>query len=206
MQRFDALMPALLLDVAKPTPDDLGSVFSKKFEFLVLEIGFGGGEHLTHQAKSYPENGYIGVEPFVNSMAKALRTIENNSLENIRLYDDDAVELLDWMPDGSVDRVDLLYPDPWPKMRHWKRRFVNQRNLDRIARVLKNGGKFHFASDIASYINWTLQHCERHPDFEWQAETAADWDSSYNNWIQTRYEAKAVREGRKPCYLRFERK
>ena len=106
-----------------------------------------------------------GVEPFVNSMAKALRQIEEHNLENVRLYDDDAVNILDWLPPSSVDRIDLLYPDPWPKTRHWKRRFVNQKNLNRFSKVLTPTGTFHFASDIESYVNWTLQHCDRHANF-----------------------------------------
>jgi len=198
-------MPDLRLDVATPCPDDIGELFAGSGEQIVLEIGFGGGEHLIHQARTNPQSRYIGVEPFVNSMAKALRSIEEFKLENIRLYEEDAVELLDWLPQGSIDRIDLLYPDPWPKLRHWKRRFVSQKNLDRFARVLKVGGKFHFASDIDTYINWTLQHCHQHQAFTWVANSADDWHNSYNNWVQTRYEAKAVREGRRPCYLRFER-
>ncbi len=204
-QRFEEFFPTLRLDPTSPAPASAGEFFSHQPEQVILEIGFGGGEHILHQATTNPQNGYIGVEPFVNSMAKALRTIEDNEIGNIRLYDEDAVEILDWLPEESIDRIDLLYPDPWPKMRHWKRRFVNQKNLDRFARVLKPCGVFHFASDIDTYINWTLQHCDEHPAFDWQASSAQDWHTPYENWIRTRYEAKAIREGRTPCYLRFER-
>lgn len=204
--RNTELLPKLRFDVAAKPINELTDAFPSLPENIILEIGFGGGEHLIHQATSLPGNGYIGVEPFINSMAKALGAIEDNKLENIRLYDEDAVELLDWLPEGSIDRIDLLYPDPWPKKRHWKRRFVNQKNLTRFARVLKPGAAFHFASDIDTYINWTLHHCEQHPAFEWQAESAADWHTPYPNWIRTRYEAKAIREGRAPCYLRFQRR
>jgi len=200
---IDDFLPKLHLDIQKPVLDSLISVFSHKPEKLVLEIGFGGGEHLVHQATHNSKTGYIGVEPFVNSMAKALVLIDENQIENIRLYNEDATELLDWLPEACLDQVDLLYPDPWPKKRHWKRRFVNQKNLTRIARVLKRGGKFHFVSDIDTYINWTLNHCNRHAAYEWQAETADDWHEPYHNWIRTRYEAKAIREERTPCYLRF---
>lgn len=196
-------MPKLRLDIDTRPPDHLSTLFPHTPARIILEIGFGGGEHLVHQALSNPQDAYLGVEPFVNSMAKALRAIGKENIENIRMYDEDAVELLDWLPDNSLDRIDLLYPDPWPKRRHWKRRFVNSVNLTRFARVLKPGGKFHFSSDIESYINWTLQHCDRHPAFEWQAHSARDWHAPYDNWIRTRYEAKAVREGRSPCYLRF---
>lgn len=199
------LLPKLRFDVSAKPLNDLKGVYPFSPEKIILEIGFGGGEHLIHQASCHPNHAYIGVEPFVNSMAKALGAIEDGGIENIRLYDEDAVELLDWLPENSIDRIDLLYPDPWPKKRHWKRRFVNEKNLTRFTRVLKPLGIFHFASDIETYINWTLQHCEKHPNFEWQADTAEDWHIPYENWTRTRYEAKAIRDGRTPCYLRFER-
>lgn len=198
-------MPVLRLDPHLDAPETASDIFSFDPIRIVAEIGFGGGEHLVHQAASNPDIGYIGIEPFVNSMAKALREIESRGLKNIKLYDEDAVEILDWLPPSSLDHVDLLYPDPWPKMRHWKRRFVNEKNLDRLARVLKPGATFHFASDIDSYVNWTLNHCSRHLSFNWIANSAQDWREPYKNWIRTRYEAKAIREGRAPCYLRFER-
>ncbi len=206
VERFEHLLPKLRLDPKSPRISRIETVFSHQPEYVILEIGFGGGEHLIHQAKTNPTNGYIGVEPFVNSMAKALAEIENHGLQNIRLYDEDAVEILDWLPDASIDRVDLLYPDPWPKKRHWKRRFVNSSNLDRIARVLKSGGLFHFASDIDTYVEWTLAHCDEHEAFGNLAPTQAEQSMPYPNWVRTRYEAKAIREGRTPNYLRFGRK
>ncbi|MGQ3293797.1 MAG: tRNA (guanine(46)-N(7))-methyltransferase TrmB, partial [Shinella sp.] len=120
-------------------------------------------------------------------------------------YDDDATELLDWLPAASIDQIDLLYPDPWPKKKHWKRRFVSRVNLDRFARVLKPGGLFCFASDIDTYVNWTLMHCGAHPAFVWTAENAADWLTPFAGWPGTRYEAKAKREGRESAYLTFRR-
>jgi tRNA (guanine-N7-)-methyltransferase len=129
--------------------------------------------------------------------------LDRRPLDNILVYDDDATRLLDWLPPASLCGIDLFYPDPWPKKRHWKRRFVNAANLDRFARVLRPGGTFRFDSDIDSYVNWTLLHCRAHPAFEWQAETAADWRDPYEGWSGTRYEAKAVQEGRRPAYLRF---
>jgi len=202
---LDEFLPQLKLDVNAPAPENLSDAFAHAPEKIILEIGFGGGEHLKHQAMSNPDMGFIGVEPFVNSMAKALTAIKENGIANIRLYPEDATELLDWLPENSIDRIDLLYPDPWPKKKHWKRRFVNQKNLTRFARVLKPSGLFHFASDIDTYINWTLNHCDRHASFKWLAQVADDWYLPYENWIQTRYEAKAIRENRVPCYLRFER-
>ena len=201
---YDQFLPELLIDIKQAPVRDIRTLFPHMPAQIIMEIGFGAGEHLIHQAKTCPEYGFIGVEPFVNSMAKALWAIEKENLANIRLYNEDAVELLDWLPEGSLDRIDLLYPDPWPKKRHWKRRFVNRKNLTRIARSLKSGGRFHFASDIDSYINWTLQHCHAHPDFKWLVKGPEDWQEPFPNWTRTRYEAKAIREQRVPAYLKFD--
>lgn len=195
-----------MLDLSSEAPSDLGALFGTPVSKFVVEIGFGGGEHLHHDSGGSLETGYIGVEPFVNGMATLLRSIERDPRLNIRLYDDDAVRVLDWLPAASIDRVNLFYPDPWPKKRHWKRRFVNQSNLARIARVLKQGGQFRFASDIAHYINWTLIETARQGSFDWQANAAGDWRAPYEGWPGTRYEAKAIREGRTPAYLTFTRK
>jgi tRNA (guanine-N7-)-methyltransferase len=132
--------------------------------------------------------------------------IDQKGLRNIRLYDRDATELLDWLPDGSLDGIDLLYPDPWPKRRHWKRRFVNEENLDRFFRLLKEGGAFRFASDIDHYVNWTLRHFMSHPGFEWLADGPNDWREPFAHWQSTRYEQKAIKAGRQPAYLRFRKK
>ncbi|WP_374829000.1 tRNA (guanosine(46)-N7)-methyltransferase TrmB [Paenochrobactrum pullorum] len=199
----EGLLPELLIDLNERAPQDLCSLFAAPVENVRMEIGFGGGEHLMHEAGRTPQSGFIGVEPFVNGMAKMLGTLHETPLQNIRLYDDDATEVLDWLPDNSLAGIDLFYPDPWHKKRHWKRRFVSQKNLDRFARVLKSGGRFRFASDIESYVNWTLQHCDSHQAFEWQASSSADWNTPYEGWPGTRYEAKAFREGRKGAYLTF---
>lgn len=199
------LLPRLFLDPGTPTPKDLKVFFPRPVEEIRLEIGFGGGEHLLSEIARNPSIGFIGVEPFVNGMAKLLSGLEGKVPANLRLYNDDVIHILDWLPDSSLFQIDLLYPDPWPKKRHWKRRFVSQENLDRFARVLKSGGRFRFASDIESYVNWTLQHCRRHGAFEWEARHADDWRLPFENWPGTRYEAKALREGRKPAYLTFVR-
>ena len=136
-------------------------------------------------------------------MARLMLDLERQPLDNVVVYDNDATLLLDWLPAASLASIDLLYPDPWPKKRHWKRRFVNPANLDRFARALRPGGAFRFASDIESYVNWTLLYCRTHPAFEWQARTAADWRAPYEDWPGTRYETNAVREVRKPAYLSF---
>ncbi|UXS30584.1 tRNA (guanosine(46)-N7)-methyltransferase TrmB [Agrobacterium tumefaciens] len=200
---IENLLPLLKIDLESAPPQNLVALFPADVKAVRLEIGFGGGEHLAHRAVENPETGFIGVEPFVNSMAKLLASVREGELMNIRLYDDDATQLLDWLPDGSIDHIDLLYPDPWPKKKHWKRRFVSDVNLARFHRVLKPGGKFCFASDIDTYINWTLQHCARHGGFEWTATSADDWRTPYANWPGTRYENKAKREGRSSAYLTF---
>ena len=191
------------LDLTVEAPRDLTGLFEADVAAVRLEIGFGGGEHLLHRASESPSTGFIGVEPFVNGMAKMMMAVRENPLANLRVHDDDATRLLDWLPENSLDGIDLLYPDPWPKKKHWKRRFVSPLNLDRFARVLKRGGRFRFASDIDTYVNWTLLHCRAHGGFAWQAKEAADWHRPYECWPGTRYEAKAIREQRRPAYLTF---
>jgi len=202
-ERVDALLPALRLDLSRPAPADIRSLFPVPVQSVRLEIGFGGGEHLLHEARRFPEIGFIGVEPFVNGMAKALSRIDEDGIRNVRLFDQDAALLLDWLPASSFSRVDLLYPDPWPKIRHWKRRFVSDANLARICRVLISGGEWRFASDIDTYVAWTLEHVRRNGELHWLAERADDWRLAWEGWPGTRYEAKALREGRPPAYLRF---
>jgi len=207
--RREALMetelPRLALDLTKSAPQDLSTLFEAPVENICLEVGFGGGEHLLHRARSMPKTGFIGIEPFVGSMAKAVTAVVEEGLLNVRLYDDDAVNVLDWLPEASLDLAYQLYPDPWPKKRHWKRRFINEQNLDRYARALKPGCEFRFASDIDTYIDWTLRHCRDHASFDWAAETASDWKTPWAGWPGTRYEAKAFREGRIGRYLTFKR-
>lgn len=202
---MDGLLKERLIDLSVPAPDDLKSLFPVAVKKLRLEIGFGGGEHLMHRALEQPETGFIGVEPFINSMAKLLARVEETGAQNIRVYNDDAAELLDWLPSASISRIDLLYPDPWPKKKHWKRRFVSQVNLTRFHRVLEPGGLFCFASDIDTYVNWTLLHCRDYGGFEWMAENSSDWLTPYEGWPSTRYEAKARREGRASAYLTFKK-
>ena len=197
-------LPVLKLDFSKTAPADLTTLFAAPVDSVTLEIGFGSGEHLLHQMATHKQQGFIGVEPFINGMAKFVTALTGQE-KNIRLHDDDATQLLDWLPESSVGSVDLLYPDPWPKQRHWKRRFVKPANLDRFARVLVPGGRFRFASDIAHYVNWTLIHCRAHAAFDWLACNASDWREPFAGWPGTRYEAKALREGRTPAYLTFVR-
>lgn len=202
---FETLLPRLALDLTKPAPADLRTLFDGAAE-VRMEIGFGGGEHFVGEAERHPQVGYIGAEPFVNGMAKALAAIEMRALTNVRLHHGDAIALLAWLPPSSLARVDLLYPDPWPKRRHWKRRFVQDNSVEAIARVLKSGGEFRFASDIADYTAWALVRLLRAPDFIWTAERGDDWRQPWPGFDSTRYEIKARREGRTSCYLTFRRR
>jgi tRNA (guanine-N7-)-methyltransferase len=204
-EALERALPLYRLDLTDPPPARLNELFGAAVSEVRLEIGFGGGEHLLYDAATNPQSGYIGVEPFVNGMAKLMVALVGHPRANVRVFDDDATQLLDWLPDASLDGIALLYPDPWPKKKHWKRRFINTTNLDRFARVLKPGGVFRFASDIDTYVNWTLLHCRGHPAFAWRAAEAGDWHRPYPGWPGTRYEAKALREGRKPAYLTFVR-
>lgn len=203
---FTTLLPRLALNLSAPAPSDLATLFPVPVDDIRLEIGFGGGEHLIAQAQMHPRTGFIGCEPFINGMAKALAAIDAGKIVNIRLHHGDATDLIDWLPAGSLSRIDLLYPDPWPKRRHWKRRFVSDTSLAKMARILRRGGEFRFASDWANYTEWTLLRGLRSRDFNWTAERADDWRKPWPEFSATRYEAKAVREGRASCYLTFVRK
>jgi tRNA (guanine-N7-)-methyltransferase len=203
---LDSLLPRLALDVNAPPPDKVAALFAAPVDDVRFEVGFGGGEYLIAQARAHPRTGFIGCEPFVNGMAKALAAIEAQGLANIRLHLGDAVPVLDWLPAASLAGIDLVYPDPWPKRRHWKRRFVQERTLADMARILRQNGEFRFVSDIPDYVAWTLARLLRSPDFVWTAERADDWREPWPGFVRTRYEAKAVREERVPCYLVFRRK
>ena len=199
------LLPGLRLDLSSQI-EDPGALFPRRPEIFWLEIGFGGGEHLAAEALKHPEIGYFGCEPFVNGVAKLLVEIERDGLENIRIHPGDAGDALDRLPENSLDGVCLLYPDPWPKRRHKERRFVSDAMLKRLARVMRAGAELRFATDIDDYAGWTLARIFRSPDFFWPARSFRDWLSPWPNWVQTRYEAKALREGRRPVYLTFIRR
>jgi len=201
---FDTLLPSLALDLTQPAPADLRSLFPNADE-VRLEIGFGGAEHLIAQAKANPRIGFIGSDAFINGVAKALAAVDEHKLANVRLHFGDASELLDWLPQEGLARIDLLYPDPWPKRRHWKRRFVQDESLGRLARILKHGGNLRFATDIGDYAAHVLARVLRSPDFAWTAEHADDWRKAWPDFAGTRYEAKAKREGRVPNYFVFRR-
>src|SRR5271165_391067 len=170
-----------------------------------LEIGFGAGEHLIEQAKANPEVGLIGCEPFLNGVAAALAGIEREGLANVRLRRGDAQALVKAAPDAFFSRVFILYPDPWPKRRHNKRRILSAAMIEALARVVKPGGEVRFATDIDDYAGWTLRRFLGSSRFRWAASRAADWRTPWPEWRPTRYEAKAHRAGRASVYLTFVR-
>jgi len=169
-----------------------------------LEIGFGSGEHLAHQAKQNPDVEIIGCEPFINGVATLLGKLRREHIGNVAVHPDDVRDLFDVLPDASLDRAFLLYPDPWPKARHHRRRFVTPEHLEPLARVLKPGAIFRVATDIPDYVRQTMEEVPR-CGFEWLAESATDWRQPWVDWVSTRYEQKALREGRVPHYLTFRR-
>jgi tRNA (guanine-N7-)-methyltransferase len=202
---MDTVLPRLALDLSAP-PGDLRLLYPNPVEEVRLEIGFGGGEYMISQACAQPHVGFVGVEPFVNGMAKALAALAAHSLSNVRLHHGDATDVLDWLSPNSLARVEMLYPDPWPKRRHWKRRFVQDDSVMAIGRVLRPGAEFRFATDVADYAAWTLEHFLRCPQLEWTAERADDWRRPWPDFSGTRYESKAVGQGRPPCYLTFRKR
>jgi tRNA (guanine-N7-)-methyltransferase len=202
---FETLLPRLSLDLSKPAPANLRTLFPETCDDVRLEIGFGGAEHLVGQAQINPHIGFIGTDGFLNAVAKALVAIDERKLANVRLHFGDASELLDWLPDASLARIELLYPDPWPKRRHWKRRFIQDDSLQSLARILKHGGELRFVTDIADYAVHTLARVLRSTSFVWTAECADDWRTPWPDFTGTRYETKAKREGRTPAYFVFRR-
>ncbi len=201
---MDELFPRLEIP-AGDTPLDPAGLFDFPYRELVIEIGFGGGEHLADQAMAHPETAFIGCEPFVNGVAKLVALIAEGDLANIRVHARNALDVLARLPAASVDRVDLLYPDPWPKRRQRKRRFVSAQSLAAMARVLKSGHELHFATDIDDYAAWTLARVKASPDYQWRAQTAADWTTPWAGWKPTRFEERARKEGRGSAYLTFVR-
>jgi tRNA (guanine-N7-)-methyltransferase len=190
---MDELLPRLRLDPGQALPPVP----------LWLEIGFGAGEHIAWQAEAAPQVTLIGCEVYRNGIAALLGQIERRGLRNIRLWPDDARLLIDRLPESCLARVFLLFPDPWPKARHAERRFVSPANLARLARVMQPGAELRVATDDPSYLRWILDHLPVHPAFSWQASGPADWRTRPPDWPATRYEEKALRQGRRPAYLRF---
>ena len=222
---LETLLPRLLLN---PQPGlDPREYFASspgqegKISGVWLEIGFGAGEHLAWQGGAHPDVGIIGVEPYVAGMAKLLAKLDPLSPSggegqgegdavahrwrggNIRLYTEDARDIIAALPDASLGRVFILFPDPWPKTRHHKRRFIQMEMLDALARVMGKGAELRFATDDSGYLVWALERFLAHPQFRWMANCARDWRTRPPDWPETRYEAKALRSGRACAYLRF---
>ncbi len=204
-QDLAALSPGLVDWDVNPdrTPLDLQGLFGGKPVWL--EIGFGGGEHMVHQAAQNPDVGIIGCEPYINGVAMLLGKIRKAKVDNLAVYPGDVRDMFDVLPAASIDRAFLLYPDPWPKSRHHRRRFVTHEHLAPLVRVLKPGAIFRVATDIPDYVRQTLEQVPGH-GFEWLAEGPEDWRVAWDDWISTRYEKKALREGRVPHYLTFRKK
>jgi tRNA (guanine-N7-)-methyltransferase len=202
---LSTILPCLSFDASRPIPD-LACLFSDRPSALWLEIGFGGGEHIAAQAQAHPEIGYIGCEAFLNGIAKALALIEAGQLRNLRLYNGDARAVIEVLPEEALDGAYLLYPDPWPKRRHHRRRFLSDEMLNRLARVMRRGAELRFATDIDGNAGWSLARVLRSRDFVWVPAGPRDWQMPWGGWTGTRYEAKALRAGRRPAYLTFLRK
>ncbi len=203
---LDELLPQLAVALPSTPPLDLTTLFGGARWRHWLEIGFGGGEHLVWQASHHPDVGLIGSEPFVNGMVSALGHIKAAGVANVRLWPEPAAALLDALPDGGLERVFVLFPDPWPKVRHHKRRFIQRANLDRLARLMAPGAELRVATDDPDYGHWILAALLDHPAFAWLARRPADWRERPADWPPTRYEAKARAAGRNPVFLRFERR
>ncbi|MGB3689935.1 MAG: tRNA (guanine(46)-N(7))-methyltransferase TrmB [Jannaschia helgolandensis] len=201
---LDALSPGAVGWDVNPgrTLLNLGNVFENKE--IWLEIGFGGGEHMLHQAVLNPGVGIIGAEPYINGVAMLLGKLRKADVENVRIHPGDARDLFDVLPEASVSKAFLLYPDPWPKARHHRRRFVTEEHLVPLAKSLKPGAEFRVATDIPDYVRQTLEEVPKY-GFTWLAEGPEDWRTPWKDWTRTRYEAKAVREGRTPHYMTFRR-
>lgn len=194
-----------LLRLPDVLPQNLTELFAKDVDEVQLEIGFGGGEHLVHQALDHPRVGYIGAEPYINGVGMLIAGIDREKIETIRIFDEDARLLLPKLPDASLTKIFLLFPDPWHKARHNKRRFVSAETLDHFARLLVPGGEFRFASDDAGYVRWTLARTLKHPAFTWTARSPEDWRTRWADAIATRYEVKNITRI-KPAYLTFVRR
>jgi tRNA (guanine-N7-)-methyltransferase len=205
-ERQTTLLPRLSFELPESGPLHPAELFTPPAREVWLEIGFGGGEHLAEQAERQPEIGFIGCEVFENGIVKLLGEVDRRRLGNIRLYPDDARPLLAALPGQSIARVFVLFPDPWPKARHHKRRLIAPATLDRLAEIMTDGAELRLATDDPSYLAWMLEHATAHSAFSWTARRTVDWRERPADWPATRYEQKARKAGRVPAFLRFERR
>jgi tRNA (guanine-N7-)-methyltransferase len=202
---LDDALPGVSVQLAEGCPQDPKALFPSAVSRVWLEIGFGGGEHLLWQARANPDIGVIGCEVFEDGVVKVLSGIDGDGMRNVRVCTQDARLLLRWLPTGTIDRAFILFPDPWPKKKHVKRRLINRALLDELVRVMPPGAELRIATDIGDYLRTILTAFRGHAGFAWQAECPADWRERGPDWPGTRYEAKAEREGRKRYFLRFRR-
>ena len=203
---INELLPRLAINVPASGHLDTDALFGSARSEIWLEIGFGGGEHLAQLAEQHPQTGFIGCEVFENGIARLVGEIAHRDLDNIRIFADDARLLLDRLAPASIGRVFILFPDPWPKSRHHKRRLVAPATLDRLAGVMQPGAELRLATDDPGYLAWMLEHVTAHRDFVWTARSPADWRERAPDWPATRYEEKARAAGRTPAFLRFIRR
>jgi tRNA (guanine-N7-)-methyltransferase len=206
-----ALMETYLakIGISRPAAAEtctVADLFDVPYGQYWLEIGFGGGEHAAGQAMAHPDVGVVASEVFANGIGSLIGHIDAHDISNIRIYPEDVRQLLPHFPENSFDRIFVLFPDPWPKRRHAERRFIGPGNLPELSRLLKSGGELRVVSDDMTYVRWALRHVAPHADFMWMAEKPSDWRMPPEDWIETRYQQKAVREGRQPKFLRFQRR
>jgi len=204
-QLLDTLLPALRLDLSLPAPDDLTSLFPAQVTEVRVEIGFGEGEHLVSEAKRLPDVGFIGCDPYRLGVAKALASIEHGQLNNIRLLAADAWQLLEWLPDATVDGLYLLYPDPWPKRKHRGRRFLQEDTLVAFARIMSPGAVLRLATDVDDYGASMMRCGSSNASFKSIRRTEEEQSVPWEDFPGTRYEARAKRQGRAPRYMEFVR-
>ena len=202
----ETVLPRLAITLPEAGPLDPRTLFAASPATVWLEIGFGGGEHLAEQAERHPAIGFVGSEVFENGVARLVGEVAHRNLRNIRIFPDDARLLLDSLAPASIGRVFILFPDPWPKQRHYKRRLVAPATLDRLAAVMQPGAELRLATDDRDYLAWMLEHVTTHPDFLWLARRPTDWRERPPDWPATRYEKKARDAGRTPAFLRFLRR
>jgi len=189
------------LESGENHPHPASPLEGEEYSKVALEIGFGGGEHLLVQAQYNPDTLFIGCEPFINGVAKCLAGIDADNIQNIRLFTHDARELVQAMPAQSVDSIFILFPDPWPKLRHNKRRLVNAETLEMLARIHKPGGRLLIATDHEDYSVWILEQLLTTPHYQWQAKEQADWTTPPKDWTETKYQRKTSAEGRAPVFM-----
>jgi len=205
---IETVLPKILVPLGNlddVEPIDLNELFGNTARETWLEIGFGGGEHLAWQAEHNPDVNLLGAEYFINGVASLLGHLDDNGAENVRIYRGDVRDMMPFIPDNSLSKIFILFPDPWHKTRHNKRRIIQRETLDRLAELLVDGGELRMATDDMGYLQWMLERMAPHPEFKWKATSKRDWNQRTADWPKTRYEEKGIKKGCKPGYLRFNR-